>query len=60
MQEVEERALEKLLASFKRDLLYHIDMEHEANKNGYIMCRFAICPPCCGRRRCSNSNRHKF
>jgi len=35
MQEVEERALEKLLASFKRNLLYHIDMEHEANKSGF-------------------------
>ena len=35
MQEVEERALEKLLASFKRNLLYHIDMEHEANKAGF-------------------------
>ncbi len=35
MQEVEERALEKLLASFKRNLLYHIDMEHEATKSGF-------------------------
>ena len=35
MQEVEERALEKMLASFKRNLLYHVDMEQEANKNGF-------------------------
>ena len=35
MQEVEERALEKMLASFKRNLFYHIDMENEANKSGF-------------------------
>ncbi|MGO9483555.1 MAG: hypothetical protein ACLPX9_03075 [Rhodomicrobium sp.] len=35
MQEVEERALEKMLASFKRNLFYHIDMEKEANKSGF-------------------------
>jgi hypothetical protein len=35
MQEVEERALEKMLASFKRNLFYHVDMEKEANKNGF-------------------------
>lgn len=35
MQEVEERALEKLLASFKRNLFYHIDTEGEANKSGF-------------------------
>ncbi|MGO8778862.1 MAG: nucleoside 2-deoxyribosyltransferase [Rhodomicrobium sp.] len=35
MQEVEERALEKMLASFKRNLFYHIDMESEANKAGF-------------------------
>jgi hypothetical protein len=35
MQEVEERALEKMLASFKRNLLYHIDSENEANKSGF-------------------------
>ncbi|MGO9173430.1 MAG: hypothetical protein ACLP7P_15915 [Rhodomicrobium sp.] len=35
MQEVEERALENMLASFKRNLYYHVDMEGEANKNGF-------------------------
>ncbi len=35
MQEVEERALEKMLASFRRNLFYHIDMESEANKAGF-------------------------
>jgi nucleoside 2-deoxyribosyltransferase len=35
MQEVEERALEKMLASFRRNLFYHIDMEGEANKEGF-------------------------
>jgi len=35
MQEVEERALENMLASFKRNLFYHADMEGEANKNGF-------------------------
>jgi hypothetical protein len=35
MREVEERALEKLLASFKRNLFYHIDLESEANKGGF-------------------------
>ncbi len=35
MQEVEDRALEKLLASFKRNLFYHIDLESEANRRGF-------------------------
>jgi hypothetical protein len=35
MQEVEERALEKLLESFKRNLFYHIDLEREANRDGF-------------------------
>jgi hypothetical protein len=35
MQEVEERALAKMLASFKRNLFYHIDLESEANKRGF-------------------------
>ncbi|MBI4723511.1 MAG: hypothetical protein HY765_00300 [Rhodomicrobium sp.] len=35
MQAVEERALEKMLASFKRNLFYHIDLESEANKSGF-------------------------
>jgi len=32
---VEDRALEKLLASFKRNLFYHIDLESEANRRGF-------------------------
>jgi hypothetical protein len=35
MLEVEERALEKMLASFRRNLLYHADREAEANKSGF-------------------------
>ncbi len=35
MQEVEERALEKLLSSFRRNLFYHIDLEREANRDGF-------------------------
>ncbi len=35
MQEVEQRALEKMLGSFKRNLFYHADMEGEANKLGF-------------------------
>lgn len=35
MQAVEERALEKMLASFRRNLFYHIDMESEANRGGF-------------------------
>ncbi len=35
MQEVEERALEKFLASFQRNLFYHIDLERESNRDGF-------------------------
>jgi nucleoside 2-deoxyribosyltransferase len=35
MQEAEERILEKMLASFRRNLLYHMSMEREANTNGF-------------------------
>jgi len=38
MQEVEERALEKMLASFKRNLFYHVDLESEASKSGFYYC----------------------
>lgn len=44
MQEVEERALEKLLASFKRNLFYHIGMESEANKAGFYYVRLRDLP----------------
>ena len=44
MQEVEERALEKLLASFKRNLLYHIDMETRPIRTGFITLRYASLP----------------
>ncbi len=35
MQEVEERILEKMMASFKRNLFYHLNMERDANTNGF-------------------------
>jgi len=44
MQEVEERALEKMLASFRRNLSYHIDMESEANKAGFHYVRLRELP----------------
>jgi nucleoside 2-deoxyribosyltransferase len=44
MQEVEERALERLLASFRRNLFYHIDMESEANKAGFYYVRLRDLP----------------
>jgi nucleoside 2-deoxyribosyltransferase len=44
MQDVEERALEKMLASFRRNLFYHIDMESEANKGGFYYVPLAELP----------------
>lgn len=44
MQEVEDRALEKMLASFRRNLLYHIDMEGEAHKQGFYYVQLGDLP----------------